>query len=79
MQGILSIYRGEKCANEQFSDGVGPCGDGEHDDAYYQWGTFGDDPMNGLDPNKDEAGIRLASGDMTKVFDYEGRVAASHE
>ena len=71
IQGILSIYRGEKCAAEGFSDSAGPCGFGEHDDAYYQWGVFGDNPNNGIDPNKDEAGIRLASGNMSKVFDYK--------
>jgi hypothetical protein len=69
-QGILSIFRGEKCAAEGFSDAVGPCGYGEHD-AYYHWGIFGDNPNNGIDPNKDEAGIRLAGGNMVKVFDYK--------
>jgi hypothetical protein len=49
----------------------GPCGDGEHDAAYYQWGVFGDNPNNGVDPNKDEAGIRQANGDMLTVFDYK--------
>jgi hypothetical protein len=68
---MLSIYRGEKCAAEGFSDAAGPCGEGEHDAAYYQWGVVGDNPNNGLDANKDEAGIRLASGDMVKVFDYK--------
>jgi hypothetical protein len=71
LQGILSIYRGEKCAAEQFSDAVGPCGDAEHDAAYYQWGVFGDNPNNGIDQNKDEAGIRLASDNILKVFDYK--------
>jgi hypothetical protein len=71
IQGILSIYRGQKCADEEFSDAVGPCGYGEHDDAYYQWGVLGDNPNDGLDPDKDEAGIRLASGNMIKVFDYK--------
>ncbi len=71
LQGILSIYRGEKCAGEKFSDAEGPCGDGDHDAAYYQWGVFGDNPNNGIDPTKDEAGIRLASGNMITVFDYK--------
>jgi hypothetical protein len=70
-QGILSIYRGEKCAAEEFSNTAGPCGYGEHDAAYYQWGVFGENPNNGLDPNKDEAGIRLATGNMVTVFDYK--------
>ncbi len=71
IQGILAIYRGQKCADEEFSDAVGPCGNGEHDDAYYQWGVLGDNPNDGPDPDKDEAGIRLASAIMTKVFDYK--------
>ncbi len=71
IQGIVSIYRGEKCAAEGFSDSVGPCGFGEHDDASYQWGLLGDNPNNGVDPNKDDAGIRLASGNMVRVFDYK--------
>jgi hypothetical protein len=70
-QGLLDVYRGEKCAYEVSSESVGPCGYGDHDDAYYQWGILGDNPNNGLDPNKDEGGIRLASGDLVKVFDWK--------
>lgn len=71
VQGMLQIYRGAKCAGEEFTNAAGPCGGGEHDDAYYQWGESGDDPKNGLDPNKDEAGIRLSNGNMVTVFDYK--------
>ncbi|MGB9233151.1 MAG: hypothetical protein WCC04_01975 [Terriglobales bacterium] len=61
--GILAVYRGEKCANEQFIDTAGPCGDGEHDDAYYQWGIE-------ADSRKDEGGIRV-KGDEIIVFGYK--------
>ena len=59
--GMLLVYRGEKCANEEFvSDArlekgnLGPCGDGEHDDAYYQWGF----PPTNKDGFFDEGAIR---------------------
>ena len=57
--GIFAVYRGEKCANEQFIDTNGPCGYGEHDDAVYQWGIEGD-------YNKDSGSIH-----DTVVFDYK--------
>jgi hypothetical protein len=59
--GIISIYRGTKCANEQFIDDLGPCGYGEHEAASYQWGVNGD-------PRKDEALIREQTGDLQKAF-----------
>jgi hypothetical protein len=69
--GMLVIFRGEKCANEDYiSDAdidrgrLGPCGYGEHDDAYYQWGID-------ADRNKDDAGIRDENGNSIPVFDYE--------
>ncbi len=60
--GILAIYRGEKCANENYVDTTSPCGYGDHDDAYYQWGIEGD-------PSKDTGGVRV-KGDVSAVFDY---------
>lgn len=60
--GIFVLYRGEKCANEEFIDTNGPCGYGEHDDASYQWGIDGD-------YDKDTGSIRI-NGDDTVVFDY---------
>lgn len=60
--GMLVIFRGTKCANEDYTNSM-PCGYGEHDDAYYQWGIDGD-------PNKDGAGIRLADGNQIVVFHY---------
>ena len=59
--GIISVYRGERCANEQFIDDLGPCGYGEHDVASYQWGVGGD-------RKKDEALIRSSGGDLRKAF-----------
>lgn len=59
--GIISIYRGDKCANEEFIDNLGPCGYGEHDSASYQWGIDGD-------PKKDSAAIRAKNGDLRTLF-----------
>jgi hypothetical protein len=77
--GMLLVYRGDECANEEYvSDAqlekgnLGPCGYGEHDDAYYQWGVDGD-------PNKDDAGIRTKNGDNLQVFDYKDNWHASSE
>jgi len=59
--GIISIYRGSKCAGEQFTDDVGPCGYGEHEVASYQWGVGGD-------PRKEEALIRSEDDSLQKAF-----------
>src|SRR5580698_8407353 len=42
--GILLVYRDKKCATEEIdiTASAGPCGDGYHDDALYQWGIEGD-------------------------------------
>lgn len=60
--GLLTVYRGSKCANEQYMDRSWPCGRGEHDDADYQWGIEGD-------YDKDEGSVRVKNSD-TVVFDY---------
>jgi len=77
--GMLLVYRGAKCANEQFlsiaqleNGNRGPCGDGEHDDAYYQWGVNGDSA-------KDSGGIRAKDGDTTEIFNYEDNWHPSSE
>ena len=62
LSGMISVYRGEKCANEPFVETTGPCGYGEHDDAYYQWGID-------ADQNKDAASI-ITKGNDVMVFDY---------
>lgn len=59
--GIISIYRGERCANEEFIDTLGPCGYGEHDAASYQWGVEGDS-------HKDEGLVRDKDGNLRKIF-----------
>ncbi|WP_162601400.1 zinc ribbon domain-containing protein [Occallatibacter savannae] len=63
LSGMISVYRGEKCANEPFADNIGSCGYGEHDEAYYQWGIDGDQ-------NKD-AGSIVVKGNDVQVFDYK--------
>ena len=59
--GILLVYRGKKCATEEIdiTASAGPCGDGYHDDAGYQWGIEGD-------YDKDSGSM----GD-TVIFDYK--------
>jgi hypothetical protein len=71
LSGMLSVYRGEKCANELYIDTNGPCGYGEHDDALYQWGIEGD-------PNKDSGSIKV-QGDDIVVFNYEDNWHPSSE
>jgi len=69
LSGMISIYRGAKCANELFSDvtGKGPCGEDDHAAAYYQWGLL----VNGtFDTDADSASI-FSPNSSTKVFDYE--------
>ena len=59
--GIISIYRGDRCANEQFIDDLGPCGYGEHESASYQWGIDSD-------PEKDSGAIRAKNDDLQTIF-----------
>jgi hypothetical protein len=65
LDGILLVYRGKKCATEEIdiTASAGKCGDGYHDDAFYQWGIEGD-------YNKDSGSIRV-NGDDTVVFNYK--------
>ncbi len=77
--GMLVVYRGAKCANEGYiSDAevekgkLGPCGYGDHDDAYYQWGLD-------ADPYKDAAAIMTKNGDYAQVFDYKDNWHAPSE
>jgi hypothetical protein len=63
LSGMLTVYRGEKCANELFNNTNGPCGPGEHNDAFYQWGIE-------ADPNKDSGSISVKGNDIV-VFDYK--------
>jgi hypothetical protein len=63
LSGMLLVYRGEKCANEQYTNTISPCGYGEHDDAVYHWGLE-------ADPNKDHGSISVKGKDIV-VFDYK--------
>lgn len=60
--GAIEVYRGERCANEQFIYGNGPCGYGEHYSAAFQWGLL----VNGaVDAKADEALLgTLTDGDI---------------
>lgn len=76
---MLVVYRGPKCANEAYiSDAelekrkLGPCGYGDHDDAYYQWGLD-------ADPYKDAGAIMTENGDSSQVFDYKDNWHAPSE
>lgn len=64
--GMLVVYRNAKCVSEAYeaTGKLGPCGYGEHDDAYYQWGVSGD-------PYKDEGGLTDKNGNATVVFDFK--------
>ncbi len=73
--GMLVIYRGEKCANEGWislkaaESGKLPCGRGDHDDAYYQWGI--PNPTKDRNGFFDEGGI-AKNGDIIVVFEDKG-------
>ena len=60
--GVIEVYRGERCANEEFINGNGPCGYGEHYSAAFQWGLL----VNGIvDVNADEGLLgTLTDGDI---------------
>jgi hypothetical protein len=63
--GLIFIYRGTKCANEEYiKEGYGPCGQGEHSAGFYQWGIEGK-------PAKDSGDLISKNGDSTPVFDYK--------
>lgn len=67
--GMLVVFRGQKCADEDFSN-RSPCGYGSHDAASYQWGILRDDPHEGIDPDRDEAVLTSADGSSIRVFDH---------
>jgi len=71
LSGSLIVYRGAKCASEEYiSDQelnqgyLGPCGYGDHSDAGYQWGLSGDS-------QEDSADIRTKDGEFMVVFNYK--------
>lgn len=62
--GMILIFRGEKCAGENFFDefaGNGPCGYGDHNAASYHWGIGGD-------PANDAGDITEPDGNLKIVF-----------
>jgi hypothetical protein len=67
LSGIISVYRGDKCAGENFLDVVGPCGQGEHDAAFYQWGFKVDGVFQ---TDADDGIINSSDGNDTRVFNY---------
>jgi hypothetical protein len=68
--GMIAVFRGEKCANEGFSDSPapGPCGYGDHDSAVYQWGLLVDGVF---DPDADSGGIFSADRAAKAIFSYK--------
>jgi hypothetical protein len=68
--GIISVYRGDKCAGEDFLDvvGAGPCGQGGHNAAYYQWGFKVDDVFQ---TDADDGEIASSDGGYTRIFNYK--------
>ena len=76
--GTISVYRGDKCAGEDFLDvvGAGPCGQGGHEAAYYQWGFRVDDVFQA---DADHGEIASSGGDYTRVFNYKDHWQAPAE
>jgi hypothetical protein len=71
LSGMIEVYRGDKCANEIFTDFAGtpaPCGPDEHDSAWYQWGLLVDGVF---DTDADSAFVISADGKTVPVFDYK--------
>ena len=70
LSGMITVYRGEKCANEDFLDtkGAGPCGQGGHSAAYYQWGLLVDGKFQ---TDADSGGVTPSDGTSTEIFSYK--------
>jgi hypothetical protein len=69
LSGMIEVFRGPKCAPETYNwksscalKSVCPCGDGDHNAGYYQWGLGGH-------YDEDEAGIFSSDRNLTIVFD----------
>jgi len=67
LSGIISVYRGEKCANEGFNDYKGSCDD-DNEAATYQWGLLVDGAFN---TDADAASIYDSNRNLIEVFDYK--------
>ena len=62
--GLITIYKGSKCVSERRADISAddmPCGGGDHNSGFYQWGIP-------TDPTNDEAVLVSASGEEKRVF-----------
>ena len=75
LSGTISVYRGEKCAGEDFSDYNGPCvgpGVESHEAAAYQWGLLVDGVFNS---DADSGTIYLVNEfndrKLTEIFNYK--------
>jgi len=70
LSGTIDVYRGERCAGENFLDtkGAGPCGQGDHSAAYYQWGLLVDGKFQ---TDADAGGINSPDGASTELFSYK--------
>jgi len=60
--GFIIIFRGNRCADEDFVDNTGPCGRGDHDAASYQWGIHGN-------PDWDTGTVVNRNGQEVVAFD----------
>jgi hypothetical protein len=68
---MILVYRGDKCANEAFTDYAGtpaPCGQDAHDSATYQWGLLVDGVFN---TDADSGLLTSSNGSFVTVFDYK--------
>ncbi len=75
LSGIISVYRGDKCADEQFNNYNGPCsgsGAESHEVAIYQWGLLVDGVFN---TDADSGSIYLVNEfndrKLTEIFNYK--------
>ena len=72
LSGEISIYRGEKCADEYFMDYQGPCrGPDPHEAAVYHWGLLVDGVFT---PDADSGGVYTAKGQhFAEIFNYKDK------
>jgi len=75
LSGTISVYCGEKCAGEDFTDYNGPCvgfGIDSHEAAVYQWGLLVDGAFN---TDADSGAIYLVNEfkdrKLTEIFSYK--------
>jgi hypothetical protein len=59
---MIEVFRGPKCAPETYSKNTGPCGEGDHNSGYYQWGLGG---------HHDEDAAGIFASDRTSISVFE--------